>query len=104
MSPLDNKYAFVQEAADYYMAGLDVVYYCHKGRRTSEQWAAYKNLLRTEIPTADLVGLTYHRGTQRSYIFVLRDRSAVHMKQWLDAFLATEWGVGKKAMFTPESV
>ena len=102
LSPKDNKYVFVEEAADYYEAGLNVVYYCHKGRRTTDQWNEYKNLLRTAIPAAELFDLTFHRGTQRSYIFALQDSSAANLKQLLNAFLATEWG--SKGMFTAEPI
>lgn len=104
VSPADNKYVLLKEAVEYYEAGLDVVYYCHKGRRTPDQWAAYKNLLRPEVPAENLAGLTYHRGTQRSYIFALQDSSAAQMRQLLDAFLTTKWGVGKEPMFTCEPI
>ncbi len=101
-SSQDNKYVFLEEAADYYNAGQNVVYYCHKGRRTDAQWSEYKRLLRTRIPEADLIGLTFHRGTQRSYIFALQSGSAAGIKQLLSEFLASEWG-GRK-MFTLEPI
>ena len=101
-SPYNDKYVFLEEAADYYNAGQNVVYYCHKGRRTAAQWERYKGLLKAKIPTADLTGLTFHRGTQRSYIFALQNDAAAAIKQLLDEFLASEWGDRK--MFTREPV
>ena len=101
-SSKNNKYVFLEEAADYYNAGQNVVYYCHKGRRTDAQWSEYKGLLRTLIPDVDLIGLTFHRGTQRSYIFALHSGSAANIKQLLSGFLASEWGDRK--MFTLEPI
>ncbi len=102
VSPTDNKYVFLEEAVDYYNAGQNVVYYCHKGRRTPIQWDKYKELFRTKIPAADLIGLTFHRGTQRSYIFALQNNSAVDIRQLLNEFLASEWG--NRKMFTVELI
>lgn len=102
VSPKDNKYVFLEEAADYYNAGQNVAYYCHKGRRTLDQWENYKKLLKTNIPTVDLFGLTFHRGTQRSYIFALQDYSAVDIRQLLNEFLASEWS--NRKLFTVEPI
>lgn len=98
----NDKYVFLEEVADYYAAGQNVMYYCHKGRRTTTQWNQYKGLLRTQIPTVDLMCLTFHRGTQRSYIFAIQDDSTEVIKQLLNEFLASEWG--DKNMFTLESI
>ncbi len=97
-----EKYAFLEEAADYWNAGQNVVYYCHKGRRTAPQWEAYKSALSALIPASEPAGLTFHRGTQRSYIFSLHDEAAEGIKRLLDEFLSSEWG--GSGMFTYEPV
>ena len=65
------KFVYSAEAADYYERGQDVVYYCHKGRRTDAQWEKAKHILQRQCPSAVLMGVTFHRGTQRSYIFMV---------------------------------
>ena len=106
-----NKYVFLEEALEYYNdKNLNVVYYCHKGRRPPEEWNEYKQILKKELPTADFVCLTYHRGTQRSYIFALHSDRSAEIRQLLDAFLASDWGTPdkknprKNPMFTSELV
>jgi hypothetical protein len=69
------KYCYADEIADYFDAGQDVVYYCQKGRRTCEQWEKAKNLMKQSLPEARLTAVTFHRGTQRTYIFVLHEKS-----------------------------
>lgn len=66
-----TKYCYADEIADYYEAGQDVVYYCQKGRRTYDQWEEAKAMMKQRLPEARIAAVTYHRGTQRSYIFVL---------------------------------
>ena len=101
-SQQSEKYALLEEAADYWNAGQNVVYYCHKGRRTAPQWAAYKRSLCALVPAAEPAGLTFHRGTQRSYIFALHDEAAEGIKRLLDEFLSSEWG--GSGMFTYEPI
>lgn len=101
-SQQSEKYAFLEEAADYWNAGQDVAYYCHRGRRTAAQWEAYKRAMSALLQAAELTGLTFHRGTQRSYIFALHGDSAAAVKQLLDGFLSSEWG--RSGMFTFEPV
>lgn len=66
-----SKFCFPEEIADYYKAGKDVVYYCQKARRTYEQWEETKGLMQKYLPDCKILVVTYHKGTQRSYIFVL---------------------------------
>ena len=66
-----NKFCFPEEIADYYHAGQNVVYYCQKARRTYDQWEAVKGLMQKYLPDCKIFVITYHKGTQRSYIFVL---------------------------------
>lgn len=69
------KYCYASEIADYYNAGQNVVYYCSKGRRTYDQWEDTKAMMQRVLPDAKLAIITFHKGTQRSYIFVLHKKS-----------------------------
>ena len=92
------KFVYALEVCDYYDRGQDMVYYCHKGRRTDAQWERAKHVMLEYRPDAVLMGLTYHRGTQRSYIFMVHPaREAIYQKL-LKGFLETAW----KDCFTDE--
>ena len=99
-----EKYIFPCEVAAYYKRGQNVVYYCHKGRRKPELWEAYKLHMKNCLPDAILMGLTFHRGMQRSYIFIYHPEKAEQYRSLLGAFLKTEWGDANenKAPFTEE--
>lgn len=92
------KYVYSEEAADYYGRGQDVVYYCHKGRRKDAQWDKAKRIMQIECPDAVLMGVTFHRGTQRSYIFVVHPEREKLYRDMLRDFLETAW----KDCFTDE--
>lgn len=94
------KYVYSSEVADYYERGQDVVYYCHKGRRTDAQWEKAKHIMQEECPNAVLKGITFHRGTQRSYIFVIHPEREQLYSELLRDFLETTWN----EVFTEEFV
>lgn len=94
------KFVYASEVEDYYERGQDVVYYCHKGRRTDSQWEKAKRVMRENCPDATLMGITYHRGTQRSYIFVIHPERQERYHTLLKDFLETEW----KDCFTDEII
>lgn len=81
------KYCYADEIADYYAAGQNVVYYCSKGRRTYEQWEHTKELMKRRIPDAKLAIITFHKGTQRSYIFVLHKEDFRKYMELIKKFL-----------------
>ena len=87
-----GKYVYAGEAADYYRRGQQVVYYCQKGRRTPKQWEEAKNVMAEYVPDAILYGLTFHRGTQRTYLFVLHREEYKRYSEILNGFLGTPWG------------
>ena len=68
-------YCYASEIADYYNAGQNVVYYCSKGKRTYDQWEDTKAMMQRVITDAKLAIITFHKGTQKSYIFVLHKES-----------------------------
>ena len=56
------------------------------------------------LPDAAFMGLTFHRGTQRSYIFICHPEQAEQYRSLLSEFMKTEWGGAneKKPPFTEE--
>ena len=95
-----EKYVLPEEVAEYYCAGRDVVYYCHKGRRKEEDWEQAKIEIRQYLRDAQILAVTCHRGTQRSYIFVLHPDSYRKYECLLTDFIASAWG----KMFTMEPI
>ena len=85
------KFVYSTEAADYYERGQDVLYYCHKGRRTDSQWKKAKFIMQEQCSSAVLMGVTYHRGTQRSYIFVVHPEHEKKYRNLVKGFLETAW-------------
>ena len=87
-----EKFILPDEVCDYYSSGKNVVFYCHKGRRKPDAWEQAKTEIRKYIHDAQILAVTCHRGTQRSYIFVLHPADHLRYEQILQAFLATAWG------------
>jgi len=95
-----EKFILPEDVAEYYNSGRNVVYYCHKGRRKQEAWEQAKAEIRNHIRDAQILAVTFHRGTQRSYIFVLHPDCYMKYEKIITAFLDSEWG----SMFTWENV
>ncbi len=87
-----EKYVAPHEIMDYYERGQDVVYYCQKARRTHTQWEATKNEMKNLVSEAEIIVLTYRRGTQRSYIFVVHPSRYAKYMTLIKDFLNTNWG------------
>ena len=86
-----EKFVLPEEVCRYYNDGRNVVYYCHKGRRKQEDWEKAKTQIRERIRDAQILAVTFCRGTQRSYIFVLHPDCYQKYERMLRAFLQTEW-------------
>ncbi|SEQ85270.1 hypothetical protein SAMN02910369_02544 [Lachnospiraceae bacterium NE2001] len=84
-----EKYILPDEAKQYYESGCNVVFYCHKGRRSLEKWDEYKSFLPCFIPEAKPVVITFHKGTQRSYIFLIHPHNYINLKHIIDKVLVT---------------
>lgn len=95
-----EKFILPDEVSKYYNNGKNVVFYCHKGRRKQEAWEQAKIEIKKHIRDARLLAVTFHRGTQRSYIFVLHPDCYAKYEHILAAFLDSSWG----RMFTWEPV
>lgn len=115
------KFCFPEEIADYYRQGNDVVYYCQKARRSPDRWRECKQLMlhyqdvtdtatggqtpkQMALPDCRLYILTYHRGTQRSYIFVLHENHYAQYQKLLHDFCDRWVGEDGKAIFTEEDI
>ena len=93
-----GKYVYASEIEGYYEEH-NVVFYCHKGRRTTKEWERYKAKVPKLLPGAKPVVLTYHKGTQRSYIFLIHPKDYDRYRKILDSFLK-RWG----EVFTEETI
>ena len=87
-----EKYILPSEIVDYFKRGQSVVYYCHRARRTEEQWNKTKSEMKNLLPEAKLCVLTYHKGQQRSYIFVIQPKDYRRYVNVIYKFLQTSWG------------
>ena len=47
-----------------------------KGRRSKEKWEKYKAFMLQKLPDAKQVVLTYHKGTQRTYVIAVHPENA----------------------------
>lgn len=95
-----EKFIFPEDVCEYYNSGRNVVFYCHKGRRKQEDWELAKTEIRKYIRDAQILAITFHKGTQRSYIFVLHPDCYSRYEQILTDFLNSAWG----GIFTKESI
>lgn len=86
-----EKFILPDEICRYYNSGKNVVFYCHKGRRKQEAWEETKVEIRRYIRDAQILAVTYHRGTQRSYIFVLHPDCYTKYRYMLTDFLKSSW-------------
>lgn len=94
-----SKFCFPEEIVDYYNAGHNVVYYCQKARRTYDQWQEAKGLMQKYLPDCKIFVITYHKGTQRSYIFVLHKNDFRRYATIMGSFCRRWFGI-----FTEETV
>ncbi|MBP3803480.1 MAG: hypothetical protein J6I76_06205 [Oribacterium sp.] len=83
-----EKYVLPSEVESYFIEGHNVVYYCHKGRRPYAQWEAHKSLMFERIKDAKPAILTYHKGSQRSYIFLIHEENFVKYRKIIDRLLS----------------
>ena len=98
-----EKFILPEEVAKYYYDGQNVVFYCHRGRRSDAAWEKAILQILEYICDAKLFVLTFHRGTQRSYIFVVHPEQAEQYDSLLAEFVnATQWG--KDETFTRDDV
>lgn len=87
-----QKFVAQSEIADFYDSGKNVVYYCHKGRRTDAMWEEKKREMLKLLPDATIIVLTFHRGTQRSFVFVVHNEDYKIYNEIVSRFLNTPWG------------
>ena len=66
---------------------MDVVYYCSKGRRTYDEWENTKAMMKRKLPEAKIGIITFHKGTQRSYIFVIHKKNFRKYAELIKKFL-----------------
>ena len=98
-----EKYVLPHEVEQYFKGEYgrkhNVVYYCHKGRRKQDAWIKYMTYMSGQIPDVRLIVLTYHKGTQRSYVFLIHGEDYDDYRRIIDGFLE-RWG----RVFTEEEI
>lgn len=94
-----EKYVLPEEVESYFLSGKNVVYYCHKGRRPENQWNEHKRGMFDRIKDAKPLAITYHKGSQRSYIFLVHDKDYENYRRILNDFVN-----GWDEMFTHEVI
>ncbi len=103
-----DKYALLDELREYYDEGADVVYYCHKARRKEDAWHKKVNEFNDNSHNAKIIVLTFHRGTQRSYIFAIHPENYKKYDKLLNEFIDGPWGKisvdKKKPPFSREQI
>ena len=57
----NEKYILPCELKAYFDQGKDVVFYCHKGRRSDTAWRKVRTDLKAYLENAYLLTLTYHK-------------------------------------------
>ena len=85
-----EKYVLPSEVEKYFRAGYSVVYYCHKGRRKYGDWQEYISLMFDRVKAAKPAVLTYHKGSQRSYVFLIQEKDFIRYRHIIDRFM-TMW-------------
>ena len=101
------KYVYTDEIARLCKADKNVVCYCHRGRRSDEDWEMFKSSLYHCAPGVRVFCLTYHRAIQRSYLFIVQEKDAEVYAALLKEFLETGWGKAEgrgQAPFSMEEV
>ncbi len=88
----NEKYIIPSEVEKYYKKGQDVVFYCHKGRRKEADWIKVRTKLKEYVPDAHIITLTHHKGTQRSYVFVIHPKRYKKYVKMLKEFRGKPWG------------
>ena len=86
-----EKFVVPEDIERYYNSGKNVVYYCHKGRRKSDAWEEAKTEMQRHIRDAKLIVMTYRKGTQRSYIFVVHPDCYQRYLDILNRFVEPFW-------------
>ncbi len=94
-----EKFVLPREVMNYWETYHNVVYYCHKGRRTDVQWQKYIRAMRTTMPGVRIIVVTYHKGTQRSYVFLVRKMHFTKYRGIIDKVLQ-DWD----GIFTDEGI
>lgn len=86
-----EKYTLPQELKEYYNHDHNVVYYCSKGRRKWEAWEDTKTEMQSVLPDCNIYALTFHKGTQRTYIFLIHPKDFQRYMRILSEFLRSSW-------------
>ena len=102
-----EKYVLPSEIVGYYNQGQQVLYYQHRSRKAEDEWLEQKRQIKTYLPNAQLLALSFHRWSARTYIFVLHGNRLTQYTELLRAFINTAWGthgIDGKVPFTYDCI
>ena len=87
-----EKYILPHEIVDYYSRGQQLMYYQHRPRIGKEGWMRFKSQIKSTLPNAELLALSFNRWSCRTYIIVAHRDALDRYKTLIDLFLNTKWG------------
>ena len=90
-----EKYIMPSEIVGYYKRDQQVLYYQHRSRKNTEEWLEEKRHIKTYLPDAKLLALSFHRWSARTYIFVIHENKIDQYNRIIEAFVNTAWGTHK---------
>ena len=100
------KYILPCEIEDYFYRGQDVVYYHHRTRQSKEKWLQVMRSM-GYLKGSRLLAISFHRWSNRAYIFVVHKERENAYQELIREFLASPWGAHKidnKSAFSLEEL
>ena len=88
-----EKYVLPEEVERYFREGHNVVYYCHKGRRSLWDWIDYISLMFNKISDALPAVLTFQKGSRSSYVFLIHKESYMKFQKILEQIKRSWWNI-----------
>lgn len=91
--PKENKYALVEELADYYASHSSVIYYQHKARKKDKFYIhQHASLISSEIFSGAIgFALKFITTSQRYYFFILQPQHQERVEMAIQSMLASSW-------------
>ncbi|MBR3555859.1 MAG: hypothetical protein IKN89_08095 [Oscillospiraceae bacterium] len=102
-----QKFILPGEIIDYFHRGQQVLYYQHRPRKGYDGWMKDKSQIKSSLPEACLLAVSFNRWSCRTYIFVVHEDKYDQYRSLIDGFLASPWGrctVNGKLAFIKEPV
>ena len=102
-----QKHILPSEIVDYFQRGQQVLFYQHRSRKSAAEWQAQITRIKSFLPEARLLALSFHRWSARTYVFVVHEEKYPFYCQIVEGFIHTSWGscaVDGRVPFTAEGI